>query len=265
MKKFRKIAVWTGLLAYFILISGFVSSRRENVLCGEIKVVVSDSAQNKFVAGRDITLMLERKLHKVLGLPIEEVNTDTIEKIILTNSLIHECKVYTTSTGSLTIEINQREPVLRIIDSKGMHYYIDCEGTVLSTSARFTPHLLVANGYIKTPFETGRLNNIFDSDFEQSAKTLRELFELSNFIQNNTFWNAQIVQLYVNRNKEYELIPRVGPHIILLGPLQDYEAKFDKLQIFYKEGLNQVGWNQYLYINLKFKDQIVCSKNTIQP
>ncbi len=265
MKKFRKIAVWSGLLAYFILISGFVSSRRENVLCGEIKIVVTDSVQNKFVASRDITLLLERKLHKVLGLPIAEVNTDTIEKIVLTNSLIRECKVFTTSNGSLTIEINQREPVIRIIDSKGRNYYLDREGSVLSTSARFTPHLLVANGHIKTPFETGRLQNIFNPNYDQSAKTLRELFELCNFIQSNTFWNAQIVQVYVNRNKEYELIPRVGPHIILLGSLQDYEAKFEKLQIFYKEGLNQVGWNQYLYINLKFKDQIVCSKNTIQP
>jgi cell division protein FtsQ len=33
------------------------------------------------------------------------------------------------------------------------------------------------------------------------------------------------------------------------------------LMTFYKEGLNKVGWNAYLTINLKYKNQIVCTKN----
>ena len=56
------------------------------------------------------------------------------------------------------------------------------------------------------------------------------------------------------------MVPRIGPHIIILGSIDNYEAKFEKLWLFYTEGLKNVGWNQYLKINLKYKDQIVCSK-----
>ena len=61
-------------------------------------------------------------------------------------------------------------------------------------------------------------------------------------------------------NKEIELIPRVGNHIILLGSEEEMEAKFEKLMLFYKKGVQQTGWNQYSIINLKYKNQLVCVK-----
>jgi cell division protein FtsQ len=37
--------------------------------------------------------------------------------------------------------------------------------------------------------------------------------------------------------------------------------KFEKLHTFYLQGLNTTGsWNKYSVINLKFKNQIVCTK-----
>ena len=68
------------------------------------------------------------------------------------------------------------------------------------------------------------------------------------------------MQLHINENKEIELIPRVGNHIILLGSDEGLEAKFEKLMLFYQKGVQQIGWNQYSTINLKYKDQLVCLK-----
>ena len=96
-----------------------------------------------------------------------------------------------------------------------------------------------------------------NSDGEQK---LKNIFALAKFISDDKLWNSQIEQVYINRAGEFELVPRVGPHLILLGDIDDYAGKFEKLEIFYKEGLNNVGWNHYSKINLKFKDQIVCTK-----
>ena len=49
-------------------------------------------------------------------------------------------------------------------------------------------------------------------------------------------------------------------HIIFLGKPGDYEEKFERLKIFYKKGLNQVGWNKYSRISLEFSNQIICTK-----
>ena len=39
------------------------------------------------------------------------------------------------------------------------------------------------------------------------------------------------------------------------------EEKFNKLEIFYSEGLNYVGWNKYSIIKLDYNGQVVCEKN----
>jgi len=64
----------------------------------------------------------------------------------------------------------------------------------------------------------------------------------------------------VNEANEFELIPRVGAHLILFGSIDNYERKFRNLKIFYEQGLNNIGWNKYEKINLKFDNQIVCTK-----
>ena len=69
-----------------------------------------------------------------------------------------------------------------------------------------------------------------------------------------------IVQIYVDEKNNVELIPRVGNHNIILGDASDLENKLEKLMIFYKKGLSKTGWNEYSTINLKYKNQIVCTK-----
>jgi cell division protein FtsQ len=53
----------------------------------------------------------------------------------------------------------------------------------------------------------------------------------------------------------------VGNHRILLGQIEYYRENLEKLKLFYEKGLNQMGWNQYSIINLKYKNQVVCTKN----
>ena len=56
------------------------------------------------------------------------------------------------------------------------------------------------------------------------------------------------------------LIPRVGDHTIFLGTLDQLDTKLRRLQIFYQQGLPQVGWNKYSRLDLQYGNQIVCTK-----
>jgi cell division protein FtsQ len=87
------------------------------------------------------------------------------------------------------------------------------------------------------------------------------LFTLVTFISDNRFWNEQIVQVYVNGRNEFELIPRVGSQVIELGGIDNLTEKFENLRLLYEEGFSQTGWNQYGRISLKYKNQVVCTKN----
>lgn len=261
MQKIRKIVLWLFAIVYLAGISAFVAEQHSGVLCNKIDVVIADSLAKRFLEPGDIIdLLVDRNL-LALGEPIIEINTDEIEKTVADNNMVKHCNVYTTIDGVVTIEIWQREPVVRIIDRNSKSYYLDVEGSVISMSDRFTPHVLVVNGYISTPFKLNMVENIYDKKYNKKTQRLKEIHEMALFIRKDKFWNSQIVQMYLNAKGEYEIIPRIGPHLIILGNARDFREKLYKLWVFYNEGLKSVGWNNYLKINLKYKDQIVCSKN----
>jgi cell division protein FtsQ len=260
MKIIRKTIIWIITLVYLVLVSGFVSNRFEHLLCNNISVNISDSLQTGFLIPDDILDLLNQKGISCLGMALDEINLEEIEQIVRSNQAVKDCKVYTGIDGIMHIDIDQREPFVRIIDRKGQGYYFDRQGNVLALSDRFTPHVLIVNGNIRTPFKVGSPVNVFELGNDKWQKRLRDIYDLSLFITNNELWEAHIEQVYINREGEYELVPRVGPHIILLGELEGYREKFEKLEIFYREGLSRIGWNQFVKINLKYKDQVVCTK-----
>ena len=132
-------------------------------------------------------------------------------------------------------------PLLRVMAANGDNYYIDSKGKVMPIP-NSSAHVAVVTGSVDRDFAT------------------KELYKLGIFLQNHPLWEAQIEQINVTPAKELELVPRVGEHIIFLGKPGDYEEKFERLKIFYKKGLNQVGWNKYSRISLEFSNQIICTK-----
>ena len=103
---------------------------------------------------------------------------------------------------------------------------------------------------------------------KKSAKKYLYLYKLLNFVEfveGDDFWHSQIVQINVTTPKGYttpqiEIVPRVGKHIVCLGDIDKGEEQLDKLLLFYREALAWEGWDGYNYIDLRYNDQIVCTK-----
>ena len=260
MKKLKRMAIWIVTLLYLVLAAGFVAARYENQLCNRVDIAIEDSLKTGFLVRDDIVNLLEKEGISYLGIPLFRIDLDVIEGTIEMNQIVKSCKAYTGVNGTLHVDISQRTPYVRIIEKNGKGYYLDREGNILNLSSRYSPLVLVVNGNIRSSVKVGQPVNVNALPDSKNNKKLKEIFELTSYLRDNELWNSQFVQIYVNQSGEFEMVPRVGPHIIVLGPIDDYREKLDKLEIFYKEGLNNIGWNQYLKINLKYKDQVVCTK-----
>jgi cell division protein FtsQ len=151
--------------------------------------------------------------------------------------------------GVIHVEISQRQPILRIVNKFDQDFYIDQHGLKIPLSENFTAKVLVATGNIEELFA-----NRVDSLHNDLTK---DLFRTADFIRKDSLWSAQIVQIYVDDNKEIELIPRVGNHRILLGSADSLATKFDNLLVFYKQALPKVGQDAYKVINVKYANQVV--------
>ncbi len=259
MKRIMKIFVWIIILAYIVVIPGFIVDRSGKTPCNLIDIRLPDSLSSRFVTQDDILNVINKRDNQMLGYPIETLNTREIETRLVLHPALKKVEVYKTIGGKLHIEAIQRVPVVRIMNNKGTSFYLDAEGAVIPFSEKFTPRVLIANGYINEPEEIRRELMIKNID---SDNIVKQVHELGCFISSDDFWKAQIEQIYVNKKGEFELVPRVGAYRIILGSFDSYREKFRKLYVLFEKGLNKVGWNKYETINLKFDGQIVCTKRT---
>jgi len=263
MKKVINILIWLVIIAYFIVAMSFVNEKQKNILCNNIQVSITDSSINGFIKQSDIREFFHQSDMKVMGSPVVLINTKELEKKLQEYSAVKNAEVYVTMGGDICVNIDQRNPILRVINKRGNSYYIDEDGTIMPLSNKFSSHVLIANGHIVEHFEINKSRKIpcKPEELQQSGNTIMcDLYTLGKFINGDEFWKAQIEQIYVNDNYEYELVPRVGAHIINLGSINDYEKKFRNLKAFYVQGLNKVGWNKYEKINLKYENQVICTK-----
>jgi cell division protein FtsQ len=68
---------------------------------------------------------------------------------------------------------------------------------------------------------------------------------------------AMIDQVDITEKRYFEMMPKIGEQVIKFGDASDADAKFEKLKLFYKKIMTQVGWNRYSVINLQYNNQVV--------
>ena len=262
MKKFLRIAAWVLLIAGIFILTGFINHKMEDEKCREVIVTIEDLNRFGFISEGDIIDILNREFSTPISQKIKDIDTDAIEKRLNRHMAVEEADVYISVDRKLNIRLTQRKPILRVFTDSSS-FYIDHNGRSMPLSNKYTALVPVANGDIDLIYDslinqTNRSQQTMDSTVIPSLYF--DLYELSQFLDRHEFWKAQIEQVYVNKQSEFELIPRVGNHSIVLGGVDGLERKFQKLMWFYEKGLSKTGWNEYKSINLKFKDQVVCTK-----
>lgn len=263
MKKIKNILFSVAMIAYVIMVSGFIGTKEKAQRIGSVKINIIDSVDNQYIRTNDIRNILQRNEFNPIGEVSSNLQLEKIEKILKNKQIVNRAEVFVTEPGIVHVEISQKIPFMRVINRYGQGYYLDKEGNIIPLSQGFSPFVIVANGFIAEPFNVAKTLNIHDvkhDSLARSLNTIYDIYKLAGFICNDEFWNAQIEQIYVNNKYEIELIPRVGSHIIELGRVENLEEKFDNLRILYKQGFSNLGWNQYEKISLKYKNQVVCTK-----
>lgn len=264
MQKFKlilKITLYSLVFAGVIVLFAFADKKQEQKPFNAFSINVDRSNDVFFVDEDDIKQMVKDNGDSVLGQAMGSLNSAKIERVLNNNPAVLNSEVYKTIDGELNIEVKQRTPIVRVINNKNEGYYIDATGKLMPLSGKFTPRVLVVNGDIFEQYDKFYPFNFSKSLAEDSAMKftkLDEIYQLARFIDRDEFWRSQIEQVYVD--KDFQLVPKVGNHLIILGDTKDLQEKFDKLFVFYKEALPKAGWNKYSTINLKYKNQVVCTK-----
>jgi cell division protein FtsQ len=267
MKKLKNIVFVLGAVAYIITVSGFISNTEKTRRISSVNIRIVDSSKNQFIKTHDIEKILETNNFNPIGNGLSGLNLEKVEKTLKSRQIVKDAEIFITEPGTVQVEISQKTPFVRIFNRTGQGYYLDRKGNIIPLGTGFSPFVIVASGYISEPFSVARTMNIMDvkhDSISRSLHTIYDVYRLADYITRDDFWNSQFEQIYVNSKLEFELIPRVGSHIIEIGRVEGLEEKFENLRILYLKGLNNLGWNQYEKISLKYKNQVVCTKNQLK-
>ncbi len=250
-KAIFKSFAWLFCLAGLIVLMSFISIKKQEVKCTKVEIIIPGA--DNFIEREEIDAILTQDHGQLIGRNLKLINIHEIEKSLKSNPYIAFAKIYADMDGVISVKIKQRQPVLRVINAGGQDFYIDTDGLKMPMSPNFTAKVLVATGSILEGFG-GKVDTLF-------TPLAVDLYKTALYFKNDTLWDAQIEQIFVNQKNDIELIPRVGNQRIILGNAELLETKMTNLLAFYKQAMPRVGWNAYKTINLKYINQIVCEKN----
>lgn len=246
----KKRLVWSLLLVVLAALVVSAVQYRKKTHIRELMVEIEPLEDGSLtVTSSDIRTAIDRAFgFPMEGLPMQDIDVARIEKVLEKDPLILNADVFVDARSDLRINIEQRPPLVRVIDQDGKNYYLDENGIRMPLSRHFSVRVLAANGNIPPHVP----------DFmERKKHGLKDLFLLSKEISGDAFLHGMIQQIYVNNKGEFVLVPMIGDQLILLGTYRDIPEKLRKLKIFYKEALPYEGWRKYSVIDLRYRGQVV--------
>ena len=195
----------------------------------------------------------------ITGKTLSEIEPIVIYKILDSNPYVSYADIQTNIDGRMTVEVRLRKAIVRLINNNGFSYYIDKDGWLMPLNAGHPSRVAIISGYIKDGIKEENVGNLHVDSFSE-ASAVRELFKLAVYIHEDDFLNRLISQVYVDRQGGLELSPMVGDYTILFGNIDGMDKKFDKLKAYYHKGAGKAGWIDYSSIDLRYKNQVICSK-----
>ncbi|MDA3880790.1 MAG: hypothetical protein PF436_10410 [Prolixibacteraceae bacterium] len=241
-----KISGIVALVALVFVSLGFVSTERRKIECFGVDYLFNEPY--RFVTSETIDRVIMSRYKGLNGALIDTVDIELVEEEIEKLAWIHNAEVFkgygrsdtARFAGGLKVYIEQEVPVLRVVNG-AEGYYVSREGKKMPASLSHTMNVPVVTGALTDEF----LRN--------------ELLIFVKKISNDDFLSSLFQQIDVQKNGELVLIPRIGTHVVEFGTIDKMDLKLRNLEAVYKKGFKNGKWNRYKSINLKYKNQVVCT------
>jgi len=189
------------------------------------------------------------------GQAIGSLNLSTLEKYLETIRWVKHVELFLDNAQVLQVKIEQRIPIARIFTATGNSFYIDKEGLQLPLKQLTVLRLPVFTNF---PTDQQKLS-------KPDSLILNDIVHFTQAVATDSFFMAQTAQVNIADNGDFELIPSVGDHLVLIGSVEKIEDKLNRLYTFYKKVWVQSGLNAYQVIDCRFDNQIIALKKGMQP
>ncbi|GGG95649.1 cell division protein FtsQ [Polaribacter pacificus] len=239
MKKALSYIVFVLLFTSLIFLFGFSSRRNSEKKVKQISIEFADGFK-EFLTQEMVDKLLIQNQEPVQNKAKSIIDLQEIEHTVVSNPFIESASVYLTIDGLLKARVKQRTPIARVY-SGGDMYYLDKEGVRVPLSNHYSARVLLVTGQ-------------FEAEDDQEIKSFVQRILADDFLK------KEIIGLHKTQKNEWVLDTRIGNQKIEFGSLERISVKFKKLKAFYNTTFEDQTINKYRTINLKYHNQVVCTK-----
>jgi cell division protein FtsQ len=240
-----------GLIVLFV----FAWQAKSGKKCMGIQIELTGKSSGFLFMDEKEILRLINEQGVSVGTPVGSINLSQLEKSLSETKWVAHTDIYFDNQQQLQVKIEQRVPIARIFTASGNSFYIDNTAQKLPLRQLSVMRLPVFTGF---PSDQEKLSS-------PDSLLLKDILHFAMIIQQDSFFNAQIAQVNIASNGDFEMIPTLGDHLVLLGSVEHLEDKLNRLYTFYKKVWIPSGVNAYQVLDLRFDRQIVALKKGMQP
>jgi len=224
------------LTLVLILIGGlFYSTNSINSKRNINDIIIDFESTNKLFITQDSIL----KLLPTNFSEKKSVNINYLESLVNSNGFIKNSEVYISIEGDLIIEVQQRNPIGRII-SDNATFYIDDESKIMTTSKIYSSRVPV----------------VFNYDESSSQK---RIYQMCDLIDSDEFLKKKVTRINFLKNNYITLNFRDHDFDLVIGEYKNIKKKVKNFKAFYQVAVGNESIDKYSKINLQFENQVVCS------
>jgi cell division protein FtsQ len=227
------------MFALLIFLYSFTSKRNEErhlkksvvVFSGEGNLLVTTEMVNK--------LLIENKsdAHTIRK---DKVDLNKLEKSINKQEMIEKSEVFISIDGVLKAVVKQKTPIARVFN-ENESFYLDYKGDRMPLSEIFSERVPLVSGEIK----------------DESKEDLGRMFRM---IHDDDFLKKNIIGVHISPTGNVTMMNRNFNYAIDFGKTINMERKFNNYKAFFQKAVSDSTINGYKMINLKFTQQVVCTK-----
>lgn len=222
-----------------IFLFSFTSKRNAQRKLQKSEVVFTNG-DNVFVTNESVNKLLIENKTDPRSIRKDKLDLNKLEKAINSHEMIDKSEVFVTINGVLKAVVKQKTPIARVFDESGS-FYIDYKGNTMSLSDNFTA---------RVPIVSGKIND----------KNKADISEMFRMISQDDFLKKNIIGVQISPTGNVIMKNRNFKYDIDFGKTINMERKFSNYKAFFQKAVLDSTINNYKMINLKFTQQVVCTK-----
>ena len=150
LKKIITIAAVLSFAALFVVVLTSAIQKQNQLTCKNLEVKIDYDSGLAFLTENEIKDRINfLSGEDIVGKQLAHIDFRTLEKELKKNPFIDNAEIFVDQQQNIKVAIVQKRPILRILNSDGVGYYISEKNERIPLCDKFTSHVIIALGNVE--------------------------------------------------------------------------------------------------------------------